>query len=77
MKAFKPAEPGQEIQFPKGLEPLSLRRKLWSYQKELGRQFALGDLLKIEEIHAKMTLAEAVRHMRQLYGAVPEQEGRQ
>ena len=47
--------PYQEV-----LEPEAMRTRLWRYRKELGGEFGLPELLKLEEIRAKLRLAEAL-----------------
>ena len=47
-------------QFEKDLEPAALKSKLLRYQKELGKEFGIVELLALEEVRVKALLAEVI-----------------
>ena len=54
---------GENPPFQEALEPEAMRKKLWRYRRELGREFGLPELLKLEDIRAKTRLVEALQGM--------------
>ena len=52
---------GENPPFQEALEPEMMRKKLWCYRRELGREFGLPELLKLEDIRAKTRLAEVLQ----------------
>ena len=61
-------EADKEELFANGLNPFVLKKKLWRCQRELGYKFGITELLKLEEIRAKIKLAEAIRDFRIVRG---------
>ena len=54
---------GDNPPFQEALAPEAMRKKLWRYRRELGREFGIGELLKLEEIRAKTRLAEVLQEI--------------
>lgn len=50
-------------QFERDLEPAALKKKLFRYQREMGKSFGLTELLALEDIRAKALLAETINDM--------------